>query len=129
MSKETEIITKGFVNSGIVGKILITFFIIFVCLFAWNVFQGNFMLGELIKSNKNVESLIKEQTEIKIFKKCVKKAYDEAMKEYSDLLIILGSTLTENNVTFPQDLNTAMRKFRAKAELIKDCLIFPEELK
>ena len=130
MSKEVETITKGFVNSGIVGKILITFFVIFLFLFAWNVFQSNVVLQELVKGNKNVESLIQEQAEIKVFRRCVKEEYDITMKEFNcELLKILGNTLSENGITFPQELNESILQFREKAEKIKDCLIFPEDLK
>lgn len=129
MSKEVETIAKSFVSSGIIGKILITFFIIFVCLFAWNVFQGNVILKELVKGNDNVESLIKEQVGIEIFRKCVNTAYDNTMEEFDKKLIkILGKTLEQNNVTFPQELNESIGEFREKAKIIKNCLIFPEEL-
>lgn len=136
MSEEIKSVVKGIVNSGVTKSILIIFFVIFVCLFAWNVFQGNYFLTQITKSNQNIENLIKniaeikeDQAEIKKIKKGVKKTYDNALTEFNDsLLIVLGETLTENNVTFPQDLNEAIGEFKRKAELIKDCLIFPEDL-
>ena len=129
MSEEIKSVVKGIVNSGVTKSILIIFFIIFVCLFAWNVFQGNYFLTQITKSNQNIENLIEGQAEIKKIKKGIKKTYDNALSEFNDsLLIILGETLAENSVTFPQELNEAIGEFKRKAELIKDCLIFPEDL-
>ena len=129
MSEEIKSVVKGIVNSGITKSILIIFFVIFVCLFAWNVFQGNYFLTQITKSNQNIEDLIRDQAEIKKMKRGIKEAYDNAMTEFNDeLKDILGETLKENNVVFPQRLNDSINEFKKKAELIKDCLIFPEDL-
>ena len=129
MSEEIKSVVKGIVNSGITKSILIIFFVIFVCLFAWNVFQGNYFLTQITKSNQNIEDLIRDRAEIKKMKRGIKEAYDNAMTEFNDeLKDILGETLKENNVVFPQRLNDSINEFKKKAELIKDCLIFPEDL-
>ena len=127
--KEMESITKTFINSGIIGKIILAFVLIFLCLFAWNVFINNIVLKQLVEGNNNIEDMINKQTQIDVFRKCIKKSYDDAMVEYNENFIkILGETMKEYQVTFPQKLNLSIQTFRKKAELIKDCLIFPEDL-
>jgi hypothetical protein len=129
MSKEIEKAIDGITKGGIITKIMVFSIITFLCLFSWNVFQGNVVLKELVEGNKNIEKLINEQTGIKIFRKCVKKEYDNTMNEFNnELLMILGKTLNDNNISFPQELNESIRDFREKAKKINDCLIFPEEL-
>jgi hypothetical protein len=127
---DVKSVANAFSLSGIVGKLLITFIIIFVIIFVYSNVQNTITLTELVKQNSNVEKLIQNQVKIDIFKKCIKLAYDDTMSEFNtELLIILGATMQENNVAFPQSLNKAIQKFRHKMEVVKDCLIFPEELK
>ena len=118
--------SKLLTSGGIVGKILFTFLIVFLCLFGWMVVQNTIMSNELIRQNKNVERLINEQTEIRVFKQCVLEEYTQAMNEYNDGFInSLGKFMNDNSITFPQAINISIQKFRKRAEKIKDCLIFP----
>lgn len=123
-------VAKAFSMSGIIGKILVTFVIIFVIIFVYSNVQNTITLAEFVKQNRNIETLIKNQAEMKIFKRCVKNACDTAETEFNNsLLMTLGKILKENKVEFPQELNIVILKFREKLTDIKDCLIFPEELK
>jgi len=139
MSKEGEVIkstTEAFIKGGISSKILIVFGILFVFLFTTFLYvfitynqQNTKALEEFVRQNRNVENLIETQVQITVFKRCIKKAYDETAEEFeNELLMVLGKTLKDYSVPFPQTLNESIRKFRAKFRLIKDCLIFPEEL-
>ena len=51
------------------------------------------------------------------------------MEEFnSEFIRLLGEFMNENNIIFPQEINISIQEFRKKAERIKDCLIFPEEM-
>lgn len=131
--KDSGEMWKAFVQSGVIGKffiiVLVMIFVI-IAVVIWSNIQDNKMLIELIKQNENVEMLIENQTKIDIFKKCIKIANDKAANTFNnELLIILGSTMQEHEVLFPQELNKSIQKFRSEMNEIKDCLIFPEELK
>lgn len=127
--KTKESFFTAWVKGGIVNKILLLFGALFIMIFVWSNMQNEKMLGELVKQNKNVEKLIQEQTKLKAFKKCIKDAHDDASMEFNKkLLMILGETLSDNNVAFPQELNESIVQFREKFNIIKDCLIFPEDL-
>ena len=134
MSEDKNIknVLSSFSESGTIGKILFTFVVIFILFFAvfvWYNIQNTKMIGEFVKQNRNVETLIKTQAKNDVFKECVKKAYDTAEKQFNnELLVTLGETMQKNGVAFPQDLNKAILKYREVFAIIKDCLIFPEKL-
>lgn len=133
MKDRMNSILKSFSDSGIIGKIIIAFTFIIIMIFLVLTYQSNTqnekMLNQLTLQNKNVEDLIENQTQIEVFKKCIKKAHEKAMNGFNnDFLILLGSTLQKNNVPFPQELNKCIQEFRTAMETLKDCLIFPEEL-
>ena len=129
MSKETIEMIGVLAKSGIVKAAFIFCIIIVLLMIGWAQFNSTVMYGELVKQNKNVEHLINEQAEIKVFKKCVKKEYDSTMGEFNgEFIKLLGEFMAHNNILFPQEINISIQEFRKKAERIKDCLIFPEEM-
>lgn len=132
MVKETGEMWKAFIQSGVIGKFFIIVLImisLIIGIVIWSNIQDNKMLVELIKQNNNVEQLIENQVKIDIFKKCIKVAHDKATDTLNnEFLIILGNTMQQYKVPFPQELNKAIQKFRVELNKVKDCLIFPEEL-
>lgn len=125
MTKEIEAIVK----SGIIGKILIAFIVlfgIFIGSFVWQNIQADKTLEQLVKLNINIQNLIESQDRIDNMKIDIKESYDISMDEFNNrLLKILGTTLQNNKVPFPQELNEAIATFRCKLEAIKNCLISP----
>ena len=120
----------AWIKGGIVNKILLLFGALFFMIFFWSNIQNEKMLNELIKQNQNVEKLIEEQAELKTFKRCIKDAHDKASDEFNnELLMVLGNTLSKNNIAFPQDLNKTIVDFREKFYFVIECLIFPEDKK
>ena len=114
-------VVDGFLKSGVIGKILITFLIIFVISTIIDKLENNRVLTA-------IEGMLENQAKIDVLKKCIKQNYDIAEQQWRETKLIIGKTLEDNGVSFPNDLNTAFQKYDIKREEIKDCLIFPEDL-
>lgn len=88
-------VMKGFTASGVIGKIIIAFtciiIIIFLGLMYYSLVQNDRMLAQLTIQNKNVEKLIENQTQIEVFKRCIKKEHDKATKVFNNEFLILPS--------------------------------------
>lgn len=127
--KDTKDMVNAWNQSGIVGKFIIGFVIIVIAFLIYTTINAERLLYSIAEQNANIEILIKEQAELKKFKKCVKKELDETNDFYiNELLPAIGKILQQNNVPFPQELNLSFMKFREHFQKIYNCLIFPEEL-
>lgn len=126
--KPIESATKAFIDSGVSGKAFITIIIIVIVMMA---FFGTLMTWGNVNQQKLAEAIqdsIEEQRKIDDFKDCVFDMYEETNEHYkTELLPYLASFLRENNIIFPEDLNTQLLKYQTKFEKIKTCLISPEK--
>ena len=124
MSKEIDAVKSIFTSKGVVSKILLTFLIVFLCLFAWNVFQSQVVTQELVSQNKNVEHLIDTQTENGHLRNCVNTQFNKALDTFDNKFSQkLGQIFAENKIVFPADLNEAFMIFKTDFMGIKECLI------
>ena len=127
MSEEIKAIASP--NTGVIGKVLIAFIVLFglfIGAFAWQNIQADKTLSELIKLNVNIQNMIEAQDQIKDLKIDIKESYDVSMDEFNNVLLdIIGKTFDDNQVPFPQTLNNSIKNFRIKMEEIKNCLIMP----
>lgn len=87
------------------------------------------------KTNKNIEKLLwqllENQGDMKTLTRCVNKAINDTQEVFdNDFSIVLGETLKNVGVMdFPQKLNQSFSRYKTKFGSIKDCLVFPEDLK
>lgn len=149
----TNVAVEGIVKGNIVTKIIIYSIVTILIIggmFFWSTIQvdkqqkqANMQLDQLVLLNNNIQHMIQNQAKIDVFRRCIKAAYDNTIESYAesinyfnnDFIRILGKTMEAHNVPFPQELNESIQKFRSnmqrfrdKAEVIKSCLIFPEDL-
>jgi hypothetical protein len=139
-AKTIETVTRGFFNSGTITQLIVLIiFIIGAGVFVFSEIQDNKQGGETLeeikKANSNIEKLlfelIEKQGDIETLTRCVNKAHGEAVEVFdNEFTIILGETLAgAGMIQFPTKLNAAFQKYKKKVADIKDCLIFPEDLK
>jgi len=137
---DTKDITKRFFDSDIITKLIVLIGIIviagvYIYIESLSNKQENETLVEMKKTNDNIEALlsqlIQNQGEMKVLTRCVNKAINEAKDTFdNDFTIVLGETLSSIGIKgFPQKLNQSFAKYKSKFGMIKDCLIFPEDLK
>lgn len=127
-----KVLKEMFINSGIVGKVIIGFCVfsfLFLSVFVWYIIQNTTTLQEIVRQNDNIEQLIQNQEKIDTLKKSIKIEYDRAYDYYNDEIIRgLGELLNEYGIAFPQKLNENLLKFRKRMDAINNCLIFSEKL-
>lgn len=131
---------KWFFNSKTISQLI---FLIIIMVFAGtyifteiqNNKQGNETLEEMRKTNENIETLLTQllqnQGDMKVLTRCVNKSINDAQDVFdNDFKIVLGETLQNVGLmTFPTKLNQSFQRYKGKFDDIKDCLIFPEDLK
>lgn len=131
MNDESKVkVLKTFSDMSTVGKFLVVFIIIFISTFTWDKVDRNMDREEtkalyqvIALQGKNIDSLVKGQQKVSDLKLSVKSKFEDAAIEYENMSSVLGEVLSENGITFPQKLNSARARYRAKFDDIKDCLI------
>jgi len=128
MDNNTKEVVNAFTTSGVVGKVLIVFMIIFVIFFVWDKVDNNRSFQEYVKQGETLQVLVKNQAQVEAIKKCVNLAVDSAISEFNKNFIPqLGKTLQDSGIPFPQDLNMSILNVRQDFLEVKNCLIFPKK--
>lgn len=128
-----KVLGKSFDKAGPVGKVIIGFCVfaaLFLSVLTWSVAQNSTVLNEMVRQNNNIETLVDNQGQLDVFRRCIKVACDDANEYFNEeILKTIGDVLSEYSVPFPDNLNENLLKYGKKTDFIKDCLIFPEDLK
>jgi hypothetical protein len=89
--------------------------------------QSRVVLEQYVEQGQTLRKIVDRQEDLDLFKTCVNTAVKEAVQEFNDeLIIVLGETLRDTGISFPQELNKSITRFRGKLGDIKDCLIDPK---
>lgn len=131
ISKETA---NAFIKSGDLGKILIFVLVIFLMVLGsvmWILQSNNIQqLDEFKTQGKSLKTLsdglskmLTNQANVNELRRDIYIAYTMADKEFDDAIKILGTVLQGYKIPFPQDLNMALKDFRAAFKVINSKLI------
>lgn len=86
--------------------------------------ESRAVLEEYIRQGDMLEKIVDRQENIDTLKKAINMAAQAAIDEFNNEFIsVLGETLANNNVSFPNTLNKAIRDVREKFSEVKNRLI------
>ncbi len=122
-------IFDSFNRSGIFKAMLIACVIIILAILAWTMASWSRMFEQFVRQGDSLAYIAGQTAHVESLKKCVNNEYNIAAEEFTKMLNVLGKTLQKYSVPFPQELNEAISSFRKKLGNIKECLIFPEDIR